>query len=96
MQVGWWTISYSVYTTRCSLCLKEGSKPLCFLDHLFQPARLPFRIGIHFQWLSDRLSSSLVVGRLFQVSVKSRFGFLYCGVYSVSVGLEEVALEFAR
>lgn len=84
-----------VYTLSRLLCLKERPQPICFLDHLLQFTRFPLCIGIHFQRFSGRCPPFEAVGRLFQISMELRFGFLYRGVYSVSVGLKDVAPEFA-
>ena len=77
------------------LWLKERSKPFRFLDHLFQFAGFSIHIGVHFQWSCDGGLLLEAPSHPFQVSVESRFGFLYCRVYGVSVGLEGITLCFA-
>jgi len=77
------------------LRLDEISKQFRLLDHFIQPARFSIRIGVHFQWLRSECLPFEALSCLFQVSVERGFGFLYCGVYSVLVGLEPVAPETA-
>ena len=73
----------------------EISKQFRLLDHFIQPARFPICVGVHFQWLRSDCLPFEALSHLFQVSVEPGFGFLYCGVYSVLVGLESVAPETA-
>lgn len=75
--------------------LKESSKPFCFPNHLFQFTRLPEHLRIHLQWLSNGCLPLGALSDLFQIIVKLNFGFLYRGVYSIVVGLEDVTPEFA-
>jgi len=84
-----------VYTPSCPPYLKERPQPFRLLDHFFQFTGFPLYIGVHLQWHSDRCPPLEAVGCLFQISMELGFGSLYCGVYSVSVGLEDVTLEFA-
>lgn len=84
-----------VYALSRLLRLKERSKPFRFLGHFFQLTGFPLHTGVHFQRFCDRCLLLEAVGHLFRIGIELRFGFLYRGVYSVFVGLEDVTLEFA-